>query len=307
MSSIHHINLAAIDLNLLVVFDALMTERHVTRAGERIGLSQPATSNALARLRNLFEDDLLVRTSTGLQPTSRAIALEQPIRQVLQQIQAALEQQQSFEPQTAERIFTIGMSDYGEFVLLPKLIAKLAETAPGIRVLVKSTNRYQAPKQLDAGEIDLAVGLFLEQASWHQLKQLFQENFVCISRRNHPNNQTPITLDNYLATPHLLISTNEDMVGKVDYVLEKQNLKRQITLSVPHFLIAPFVIANSNLIATLAERIAIAYADLLDLQLHPLPLQVSGFSVSMLWHSKHENDPAHLWLRTAIVDISQSI
>ncbi|UBF27165.1 LysR family transcriptional regulator [Kovacikia minuta CCNUW1] len=303
MDGIHHINLAAIDLNLLVVFDALMAERQVTRAGARIGLSQPATSNALARLRTLFDDELFVRTSTGLQPTPRAIVLEPSIRHVLLQVQAALKKDAPFDPQTTEQVFTLGMSDYGEFVLLPKLMQWIEATAPGIRILVRSSDRQLALKQLDNDEIDLALGVFPEKASWHRSQILFQENFVCVSSCNNSHVQNPITLENYLAASHLIVSPVEDMVGRVDHILAKQNLKRRIVISVPHFLIAPFVVANTDLIVTLAERVARTYATMLNLQIQPLPIPVPGFAFSLLWHTKNDQDPAHLWLREAIVEV----
>ncbi len=305
MNVIRHINLAATDLNLLVVFDALMAERHVTRAGERIGLSQPATSNALARLRRLFEDKLFVRTSEGLQPTPRAIALEQPIRRVLLQIQSTLQSEAPFEPQTAQRMFTLGMSDYGEFVLLPKLMLWLKEKAPGIRVLIRSSDRHQALKQLDAEEIDLAVGVFPETASWHRSQLLFKENYVCVSSQSNSSIPNPVTLEDYLAASHLLVSPAEDMVGRVDSILAKQNLKRQIAISVPHFLVAPFVVANTDLIVSLAERVAKTYAQVLNLSIQPLPITVPGFAFIMLWHTRNDGDPAHAWLRDAIAQLSR--
>ncbi len=168
MSNIHHINLAGIDLNLLVVFDALMTEQHVTRAGERLGLSQPATSNALARLRSLTADDLFIRTAAGLRPTPKAIALAHQLRPALQQIQGALLEKPSFDPTQSDRIFTLGMSDYGEFVLLPKLMVMLQTLAPRVNLQIRSGDRQKLLDLLDRGEIDLVCGVFPEQIPWHR-------------------------------------------------------------------------------------------------------------------------------------------
>jgi DNA-binding transcriptional LysR family regulator len=305
MNIIHHINLAAVDLNLLVVFDALMSERHVTRAGQKIGLSQPATSNALSRLRNLFDDELFVRTPEGMQPTSRAIALEPMIQQVLLQIQSALISETPFVPETSERIFTLGMSDYVEFVLLAKLMQVLEVVAPRVKIQVRSTDRQEGLKLLDAEEIDLAIGFFPKCFSWHQEQLLFKEQYVCVSSRNNPKTRDTITLEDYLKASHLLVSPKEDMTGRVDWFLEKQNLKRHVAITVPHFLVAPFVLASTNLIATLAERVARTYADVLDLIVLPLPLEIPGFPVTMLWHTKNNSDPAHIWLRTTISGLSQ--
>jgi DNA-binding transcriptional LysR family regulator len=222
---------------------------------------------------------------------------------VLLQIQSALNNENTFDPQTAERVFTLGMADYGEFVLLPKLMRKLEDIAPNIRVLIRSTDRHQSLQQLDSDGIDIALGVFPNHASWHHRQVLFHENYVCVSSKHNSKIQVPVTLEEYLAASHLLVSPTEDMIGRVDYVLAEQNLKRQIALSVPHFLIAPFVIANTNLIATLAERVATTYSDVLDLCIQPLPLDVAGFSFQMLWHTKNNNDPAHLWLRAMIEEV----
>lgn len=305
MSIIHHINLAAVDLNLLVVFDALMNERHVTRAGQKVGLSQPATSNALLRLRNLFKDELFVRTPEGMQPTSKAIALSQPIQQVLWQIQSALTSATPFVSETSERIFTLGMSDYVEFILLPKLMQELAVVAPRVKIQVRATDRQEALKLLDTSEIDLAVGFFPKNFSWHQEQLLFKEHYVCVFSQNNPQAKETITLDDYLAASHLLVSLKEDMTGRVDLILARQNLQRHITITVPHFLVAPFILASTNLIATLAERVARAYANTLDLVVLPLPLEVPGFPVKMLWHIRNNDDLAHIWLRTMISKLSQ--
>jgi DNA-binding transcriptional LysR family regulator len=304
MDVIQHMNLAAVDLNLLVVFDALVAERQVTRAAQKVGLSQPAASNALRRLRDLFEDDLFVKTPQGMQPTPKAIALEQPIRQVLTQIQSALVQEAPFVPETSEQVFALGMSDYGEFILLPKLMEHLERVAPRIQIQVRSTDRQDALKLLDANEIALAIGFFPKHSSWHQAQELFQERFVCVAHQSNPNIKDPFTLEDYLAASHLLVSPREDRTGRVDLFLAQQNLQRHIALTVPHFLVAPFILSNTNLIATLAERVVRTYAEALALKVLPLPFELSGFSVSMLWHTKNNNDPAHLWLRTMMAELN---
>jgi DNA-binding transcriptional LysR family regulator len=300
MTIIHEINLAGIDLNLLVVFDALMNERHVTRAGERLGLSQPATSNALSRLRNLTKDDLFIRTAIGLQPTPKAIAFFQQIQPALQQIKAALSGEQVFDPSTSDRIFAIGMTDYTEFTLLPPLMEKLQTVAPNVKIQIRSGDRQKLLSLLDSGEINLACGLFPEKIAWHEEQFLFQENFVCVCRSNHPHIKKHINLEQYLAADHLLVSIKEDMVGRVDELLATNNLQRRIVISVPHFLVAPFILARTNLVATLAERVAQTFAGTQDLQVFPLPLSTEGFSVFMRWHRSNDSHPADHWLRTTI-------
>ena len=305
MNTIHHINLAAVDLNLLVVFDALISERHVTRAAEKIGLSQPATSNALSRLRNLFQDELLVRTATGMKPTPKAISLAIPIRQILLQIQTSLEPDQPFIPKESDRIFTIGTSDYIEFILLSKLMERLEIVAPKVKIRVRSLlDRKSTYQMLDSDEIDLAIGYFPECPSWHAAEVLFEENFVGVCRANNPKISDTVTLENFLSASHLLISPyNEDLKGWVDTVLEQQNLQRHVAISVPHFLVAPFIVAKTNLVVTLAERIAKAYIQVLNLRIFSLPLASEGFPVTMLWHTKNNDDSTHTWLRRIISEL----
>ncbi len=300
-------NLAGIDLNLLVVFDALMVERQVTRAGERIGLSQPATSNALARLRNLTKDELFIRTSGGLQPTPVAIALAAQIQPALSQIQMALSSAQPFDPTTSDRVFNIGMSDYAEFVLLPRLLEQLETTAPHVKIQIKSGDRQHQLSLLDKGDLDLLCGLIPERIAWHEQQLLFREQFVCVCSRDRQFIGDAISLEEYVNASHLLVSVQEDMVGRVDYLLKKQNLKRHIALSIPHFLVAPSILARTNLIATLPARVANEFASSLNLKIWPCPIPVQGFSVLMRWHQSMRDKNSHIWLRTLIKEVAMAI
>jgi DNA-binding transcriptional LysR family regulator len=300
-------NLAGIDLNLLVVFDALMTERQVTRAGERLGLSQPATSNALTRLRNLTKDELFVRSGGKLHPTPVAVALYQQIQPALNQIQTALSPALPFDPMTSDRVFSIGMSDYVEFVLLPGLLEKLETTAPHVKIQVRSGNREQQLALLDSGEIDLICGLFANKIAWHEKQLLFQEQFVCVCRRDHPSIGNTISLEEYAHAAHLLVSVQEDRVGRVDFLLAQQNLTRNIALSTPHFLVAPSILARTNLIATLVERVAKEFALTLNLKILPCPLPLKGFSVFMRWHQSMRDFATHAWLRRIITEVAMNV
>lgn len=306
MQPVHHINLAAVDLNLLVVFDALMSEQHVTRAAAKIGLSQPATSSALSRLRSVFQDELFVKTSRGVMPTPRAVSLVEPIRQALLHIQSALSNEQQFVPALSERTFRLGMDDYAELVFLPNFLRKVESVAPKVKFQVRSTDWLIAPKMLDTDEIDLSICHCPQWQTWHQRQLLFEEHFVCVASQSNPIT-APITLEDYISASHLLVSPQGDMVGLVDGVLEKQNLKRHITMSVQHFLAATFVLASTNLIATLPELLARTCATVLNLQVSPLPFEMDGFSIDMLWHTKNNNDPDHTWLRTTLVQLSAII
>jgi DNA-binding transcriptional LysR family regulator len=296
-------NLFGIDLNLLVVFDALMTELHVTRAGAKIGLSQPATSNALARLRHLTQDDLFNRSNGRLQPTPVAINLAQQVQPALAQIQAALSPTPLFDPLTSDRVFSIGMNDYVEFVLLPQLIVKLQIIAPQIKIQVRSGDRQKLLALLDNSEVDLLCGLFPEKIDWHEEQFLFRERFVCVCRQNHPVIGDSISLTEYVAAAHLLVSLKEDMVGRVDDLLAKENLQRRIAISIPHFLVAPSILARTDLITTMAERVAHEFAPTQNLKVLPCPLPLNGFSVFMRWHQSNRDQDAQIWLRSVISEV----
>jgi DNA-binding transcriptional LysR family regulator len=307
MSDIQHINLAALDLNLLVVFDALMAERHVTRAGARLGLSQPATSNALARLRHLTQDDLFTRTAAGLVPTPRALALHRQLRPALHQVQTALLEEATFDPATSDRIFAIGMSDYVEFTLLPRLAHTLQRLAPRCGLQIRSGDRPSLYTLLDNGTLDVACGVFPEAIAWHQEQPLFHETYLCAARPAHPTLGDTLTIDQYLALPHLLISIKEDRRGRVDDLLAQQNLTRRVALSIPHFLAAPAVLSETDMIATLARRVAIAFAQNQGLKLLPPPLPLEGFTVGMRWHRSTQASPAAQWLRSVIAEVAETI
>lgn len=300
MSVIHHFNLAGVDLNLLVVFDALMTEQHLTRAAEKIGLSQPATSNALSRLRKLFNDDLFIKTSKGMAPTPRAIELAESIHQSLLQVQTAIYSEPEFIPQTSERVFRLGMDDYSELVFLPKLLAQIEILAPKVKIQVRSTNWIRSPKLLDADEIDLAIGHCPQFQPWHQKQLLYEEHFVCVASSKRFKNRKAITLEEYVAAAHLLVSPKEDMVGLVDEALARQNLSRNIAMSVPNFLIVPFILVNTNFIATLPAHLVKTFVEVWQLYAWTLPFEMAGFSVDLLWHSKNDREAAHVWLRNLI-------
>lgn len=297
-------NLSSIDLNLLVVFDALMTHRQVTRAGQQLGLSQPATSNALARLRKLLNDDLFVRSAGGLQPTPQALALAKQLQPALGQIQGALSAQESFNPASSEVTFRIGMSDYVEFTLLPALLKQVQQVAPGVSFQIRSGDRTQQLNMLDRGELDLLCGLFPEKVSAHRQKRLFAETFVCVCRHDHPWIRGSLSLEEYVAADHLLVSVKEDRKGRIDYLLAKQDLRRHIAVSVPHFLVAPALIAQTDLVTTMAARVAAVFSDIYRLQVLSLPVTVKGFEVSMRWHKSNDETPAQHWLRAVISEVS---
>jgi DNA-binding transcriptional LysR family regulator len=310
------VNLSGVDLNLLHVFDALMTERSVTRAGQRVGLTQPAVSNALGRLRQVFDDELFIKTANGMVPTARAEALAMPIRAALETIRTALSANGAFTPETSERTFTLGMNDYVEFTLLPSLMHELRRVAPGIRLHVRATNRVTGLEALDTAAVDLAIGSFPAIKSWHRSESLFSENWVCVGC--DCNSMLPqsdqITLDAYLAGPHLVVTSREEsgnadgLLGDFDDLLRRRGLpNRRVVATIPHFLAAPFVIERTPLLATMEERLARRHLGHLGLRLFKLPFEVASFEVVQVWHRRDEADPGHRWLRTRIETLAADI
>ena len=242
-------DITGFDLNLLKAFEALHAERHVTRAGQRIGLSQSAMSGALTRLRELFGDELFVRSPDGMQPTPRAADLAGPVSAALRLLRDAL-QADAFDPAAADHTVTMAMTDYAAFVLLPPLLARLAVEAPGLNVRVRGIfGRTEALDLLDNGAADLAVGFPVEASARILVRPLLQEGFACIARRDHPAFAEGAGPEAFAAALHLLVSPEGDRTGIVDRGLAAIGLRRRIVLSLPQFLAAPFVVADTDLVA----------------------------------------------------------
>ena len=301
---IDHTNLSRLDLNLLVAFDALMTERNVTRAARRIGIGQSAMSHALGRLRDLFKDELFTRVPDGVKATPRAKALADPIRVMLAEIQGTLLHGQGFDPSEAERTFLLGLPDSIEIVLLPRLVTHIQAEAPKIRIRVRSIDRFDILEQLDQDRLHLGVGVFTEGAVHHKRRHLFLGNYLVLYDPARLPLEPPITLENYLAVPHVLGSLSEDAHGVVDDALALLKLRRTIAVTTPHFMAVPFVLKQARMVATVPQRPARIFADRFGLATSPVPVELADFSVSMLWHASYDHDPAHQWLRQTVARLA---
>jgi DNA-binding transcriptional LysR family regulator len=299
------VHLGGVDLNLLVALDALLAERSVTRAAARVGLTQPAMSHALARLRTLLDDPLFVRTPGGMVPTPRAEAMEAPIRRALVDIGAAIRDRSAFDPKTAKRAFTIATRDYADLVLLPPLVARLSREAPGVDLHVRTVPDDWA-HALQQGEVDLVVApLPGKGPSGVLARKLLDERLVCVMRKGHPDAKKPLGLARYLALRHALVAPQGRAGGLVDDVLAQKGLRRRVALRVPSFLVVPFVVARSDLVVTLAERVAVTFAESLDLAVLPPPLELSGFSLHLTWHERRAADAGLSWLRGLLLEVTK--
>jgi DNA-binding transcriptional LysR family regulator len=302
-------NLYGLDLNLLVAFDALMEERSVTQAAKRVGLSQPAMSNALRRLRDMLEDEVLVREGHGMRPTPRALELERPIRLALRGIHDALEPAEEFDPAKSDRVFWLGGRDYIEAVLMPTLMRRLMLVAPGVDVRVRPSPGLRAPlRELEEGQFDLAVSYFPGLDSEYREQQtLFHEGFRVIARMDHPAIDDDLTLELFAELPHLLLAPQGGEVSPTDAALAARGLSRRVALTVANFMAAPQVVAETDLISVLPTRIAMGLARWLPIRLFHPPLELGGADISMLWNERTSDDPSLRWLRGEIARVAATI
>jgi DNA-binding transcriptional LysR family regulator len=296
-------NMNKIDLNLLLVFEALLKSRNVTQAGAAVGISQPATSFALSKLRNMLDDPLFVRTPQGMQPTPQALLLAKPIQQALDLIRTDVLQRPGFDLATTERRFTLAMTDVAEMVFLPRVLRLLNEQAPhaNLKTVIMSSAALEGA--LETGAVDLAIGLFpdLKRASFYQ-QRLFQHPFVCIVRADHPTIGRKMTLQQFLEASHAVIEAEGRAHEIFEQLLQRRGLKRRVLLSIPHFLSIPMVVADSDLVVTVPYVLAKVFARMTNIKLIAPPIKVGNYDVRQYWHERFHKDTANRWLRTALAE-----
>ena len=294
--------LRSIDLNLLVVLDALIAERSVQQAGRRLGLSQSATSHALDRLRKLIGDQLLVRTASGMEPTPRALRLVEPLRAALQDIERALTPD-TFDPAAAEGAFTIAVETYGTIVVLPKL-AEIRREAPGIEITVCSGSSDEILSGIDRGAFDLAIGTFAQLPDRFMTCHLLSDAHVCVMRESHPLADAPLSLEHYLAADHLLLSMSNARSDEVDEALQAHDLARRIVMRVPHALAAIIALGRSDMLASVTRGAARMFAETAPLACVELPFAVPPAEFRLVWNKRLHESPGHAWLRRKLVAIA---
>jgi DNA-binding transcriptional LysR family regulator len=298
--------LSSIDLNLLVALDALLRDCSVGRAGRRIGLSQPAMSHALARLRELLGDPILVREGRMMRRTAVGERLAPRLLQLLSDVESTLFDHRSFVPARARRRFRIATSDYCGAVVMPDLVARIRKLAPGVELEVHAHRGPAPAEELARGELDVALGVFLHVDDSLRVQDLFQERFCCVVRHGHPVVRGTLTLAQFLACDHLLVSVPDYGPGVVDFALAQRSLQRRVSVRVPSFLAAPIVVAGSDLILTLPERIARLMARGQRLRILPPPLELAPFTVQMVWRGSPD-DAALAWLRGQLTQSAATI
>ncbi|MBW4443361.1 MAG: LysR family transcriptional regulator [Plectolyngbya sp. WJT66-NPBG17] len=302
------INLSEIDLNLLVAFEALLEERSVTLAAQRLHLGQPAMSAALGRLRIVFEDELFIRMGRKMQPTSKAILIASGILAALNQIRQTLEASQVFDPDASSRRFEIGSSDYTSYVMLPSLLEFCGQHAPHLNFRLIGYEKDSLGELLEQGTIDVALGVFPTLPQQTHCISLFQEHFVGIARQGHPAiAHGTMSLETFASLSHALVTLRRDTTGEIDKLLAQHHLQRRVALTTPHMLALPAILTTNDLIATVPNRVAVQLVRLHNLELFELPVETGTWTVSMLWSKLADKDAANTWLRQTLNMISRTI
>lgn len=289
--------LRRVDLNLLTVFDVVYTEGNLTQAARRIGMSQPAVSNALNRLRHLMDDELFVRDGRGIKPTPRSHSLAPQVREALLLIEDGLKIPARFDP-TKHETFSIAGFDYCEVVVLPRLKQQLDRSAPHINLRSITGSSGEFAKPLRYGEIDLIVDYVPLKGKEYRQHELFAEDLVVLSRRGHPEISGHLDMDTFVSQRFVHREDRADEPDpEVDRFLRRHQQKRDIAISVTNWLALPQIVAYSDLICTCPKLFAEVAAEHFNLQLHPLPMQLASIPVYMIWHESQQEKAAHRWLR----------
>jgi DNA-binding transcriptional LysR family regulator len=319
--------LVRVDLNLLVAFDALVREQNVTRAAERVGVTQSAMSHALRRLRELFADPLLVRGQNGMVLTARAEALVVPLRSGLVTIDRALGQAPAFEPATARRTFRLATPDLFDVLAIPALLERIRAEAPGVDLVISATDGDKLQRALETGEVDIAITPRVDEfqatpeidGSGLVRRVLFRDTFSCFCRADHPalvekrgargKNAfgTALSLEAYVALSHALVSPHGEGPGFVDELLAQQGYRRRLALRIPHFFSALAIVEHSDLILTAPTSLGRLIGARSKVIALPAPLRLPEHALQMLWHERFSNEPGHAWLRDVLLDIAKSI
>lgn len=298
-------NLSAVDLNLLVALEALLAEQHVTRAAKRLGLSQPATSNALARLRALFDDPLLVRVGGGMRRTPRADALRPGVDAALSGVRELFASSADFEPGRATGSLTVAISDYVGLVLVPHLVASVADAAPGVTLRFVAHGNQLDMASLAEGAPRVSLGFFFSSPPGARTQAVYTERFACVVRPSDLRGR--LTRRRYLAMPHVLVSQRGQSEGYVDRILAEAGHQREVRTVLPHFLAAGAVVAESGGVVTLPERVAKLTAQRLGLAVHPLPFAHPRWPLTLVWHERFDAHGESAWLRAQILEVARAL
>ncbi|MCW7541388.1 LysR family transcriptional regulator [Aquabacterium sp. A7-Y] len=295
------VNITRIDLNLFVVLDAIYTEGGITRASERLSLTQPAISHALARLREMLNDPLFVREGHRMVPTALTHELIGPVRRALKEIESSLNQLNHFDPASCSKTFTVGVRHIVESATIPALTARIRAVAPHVGIAAMHHDRNALHSALASGELDVAIDALLPRAPGVSFRLLGGSRFIVAARAGHPRVRDALSLDEYLQLEHVLATSRKSGPGMEDMALQRLGLERKLVARCQHYWTACQMVAMTDLVLTMPERYAATANAALNNQLLPFPLDVAGPDVYLYWHENAENDPTNRWLREQVV------
>jgi DNA-binding transcriptional LysR family regulator len=301
--NVRTVNLRDIDLNLLVVFQQLFLERRVSAVAESLGLTQPAVSNALSRLRRMTGDDLFLRTGRGMTPTPYAVQLAEPIAEALAKIRDTLDRKLEFDPASSSRKFTIAMTDIGEIHFLPRLMSRLAALAPGITVSTVRNSGAMLSAEMEAGGVDLAIGLLPQLKAGYFQRRLFRQRYVCMFRSGHALDRKAMSIEDFEGAQHIAVIAGGTGHAIVDETIARRGIRRNIVLTVPHFVALGHILASTDMIATVPERYAGESIGPFGLRYLPHPVPLPEFGVNLFWHARFNREPGSQWLRRVVMEL----
>jgi DNA-binding transcriptional LysR family regulator len=291
-----------LNLNLLLTLEALLVERNVTKAAARLHLSQPAVSTQLSRLRELFDDPLLIPVQRGMTPTAKAVELLEPLRQALDQVRATVATHRGFDPAKARLTFSIACTDYLQAALVKPLVVELRRNAPGVRVAIRNLDLSQLEIQMERGDVDLALMTPRDAPPSLRTRHLFDERYVLIGRRNHSRVKPKMTIEEFARLEYVIVSVRGgDFVTPVDNALAALGHRRNVVLSAASFLFVPEIVAQSDFVALVPERLVRHRAGELKVVVPPFP--VEGFPVGMVWHERGHGHSGQRWIRETIASL----
>ena len=299
-------NIAEFDLNLLVVFDAVLAESSISRAADRLDLSQPAVSNALARMRKATGDRLFVRLGNAMVPTPYAQTIADPIRQALASIRVALGASREFDPATAQRSFAIYLTDLGEAYFLPRLLARLHRTAPGVHIRTLPMPPESAQDALRNGEVDLAIGNLPDLGAGFFMQRLFRDRYVCVVRKGHPLIGERITARQFATASHAIVTPSGWGHGIIERTLVEHGLEQRITLRMQNFLVLASIVATTDMVAIVPHSVGSQLSQHNDVKLLPLPITIPSFDIKQCWQERFHDDKGNRWLRQQFAELFTS-
>ncbi|MFZ6843116.1 LysR family transcriptional regulator [Undibacterium sp. RuTC16W] len=291
-----------IDLNLLVVFQEVFQDKQISSVAKKLGLSQPAVSNALARLRRTFDDELFVRTAQGMQATPFAESLAEPIANALGSVSRALNQHDSFDPASSKRQFTIAMTDVGEVYFMPALVESCRQHAPSLQISTVRASSIDLKTEMEAGRVDLAIGAFETVSGALYQRRLFQQQYVCMLRNEHPLAKEKIELKDFIAARHLIVASQESPYDKINQLLDKAGVIASAQFRVPHFVAVPYIVSTTDLLVTVPQKLAERAASPFNLRYIKSPLRLPALQTNMFWHRRYNQDEGNQWLRHFIAE-----